>query len=73
MAKIFGISKLPVSKIGLFEETVVPKPICQRVSFSNISDVAQFSVNSKKKAKSPLDMRNGFGKLMKSYSSKMQK
>lgn len=81
MGKIFGISDLPVSTIMTpFEPTVVPpdptqKKIetTQKIAKSMKITEDRFIPKELTRARSPkfLDMRNGFGKLMKHFSKKI--
>lgn len=80
MGKIFGISDLPVSTIMTpFEPIVVPKdPILEDVEraakFVQKMEITQdrFIPKELTRARVPkfLDMKNGFGKLMKHFSKK---
>ena len=80
MGKIFGIADLPVSTIMTpFEPIVVPSdPIEREIEaaekFANKYALTEDKFNPKEltRARSPkfLDMRNGFGKLMKHFSKK---
>ena len=80
MGKIFGISDLPVSTIMTpFEPiTIQPNPSSKEIELAE--KIAQklaltedrFIPKELSKARIPkfLDMRNGFGKLMKHFSKK---
>ena len=74
MGKIFGISDLPVSTIMTPFEPVDISPkmseIIQPTQF--IQEADEFvPKTSKAKTKSFIRMRNGWGKLMKSFSKKI--
>lgn len=76
MGKIFGISDLPVSTIMTpFEPLEVPKPeynkvLGERFYEKGTDDVADRFISKNKNIKSNpfVRMRNGIGKLMKSFS-----
>ena len=72
MGKVFGISDLPVSTIMTpFEPIQVPKPQYYERPFKQCSlneDKYISTKTLKPKTKSFIDMKNGFGKLMKSFS-----
>ena len=81
MGKIFGISDLPVSTIMTpFEPIVIPpdpalKDIETATRFADKMKITEdkFCPKELTKARTPkfLDMRNGFGKLMKHFSGKI--
>lgn len=78
MGKIFGISDLPVSTIMTpFEPISVPQPPKNEVKplydNSQKPDVFVSKELPAKKTKSFLNMRNGIGRLMKSFSKKLVK
>ena len=78
MGKIFGISDLPVSTImTALEEVKVPKPVVRHLP--RISQKARVILNSTEKdmyvsdkvstkSNPVINLRNGFGKLMKHFS-----
>ena len=83
MGKIFGISDLPVSTpMTPFEPIVVPKnpnleAIEKATEIANKYAITEdrFIPKASTKARIPkfIDMRNGFGKLMKHFSKKLIK
>lgn len=78
MGKIFGISDLPVSTIMTpFEPVVIPAPthaeLRKAVNTADKPDVFVSKNLPKKNQKSFIDMRNGIGRLMKSFSKKLVK
>ena len=74
MGKIFGIADLPVSTIMTpFEPIVVPpNPSLKEIKIAKKYELTEdrFIPKNLTKARIPkfLDMRNGFGKLMKHFS-----
>ena len=81
MVKIFGIADLPVSTIMTpFEPIVVPpdpalKELKDATKIAKKMEITEdkFIPKELTKARTPrfLDMRNGFGKLMKHFSKKI--
>ena len=81
MGRIFGISDLPVSTIMTpFEPVVVPedpalKDIRKAAKIAKEMEITEdrFIPKELTKARMPkfIDMRNGFGKLMKHFSKKI--
>lgn len=81
MGKIFGIADLPVSTIITpFEPIVIPpdpalKEIELATKIAKKYEITEdrFTPKGLTRAKSPrfLDMKNGFGKLMKHFSKKI--
>ena len=81
MGKIFGIADLPVSTIMTpFEPIIVPpdpavKEIEEATRIANKMKITEdkFIPKQLTRARTPkfLDMRNGFGKLMKHFSGKI--
>ena len=78
MGKIFGISNNPVSTIESALQGTVYRPIKRYAEIpktaSAIEKVSTFELKKNKKSVSNLviKMRNGFGKLMKSFSKKVK-
>jgi hypothetical protein len=77
MGKIFGISDLPASTpMTPFEPVFVPQPertVVKKPYVKPTMDVFTPETLPKKKTQSFLSMRNGIGKLMKSFSKKIVK
>ena len=81
MGKIFGIADLPVSTIMTpFEPIVIPPDPTLEMIRTAEQTAKKYAITEDKfvpkeltRARSPkfLDMRNGFGKLMKHFSKKI--
>ncbi len=78
MGKIFGISDLPVSTIMTpFEPIIDFKPQYKKTKTVLVDQKPDVFIPTtklpKKNSKSFVNMRNGFGKLMKHFSKKLIK